>query len=373
MGERDRLHVAFVLGTSTGGVGRHVCSLVRGLVGRGASVAVLGPAETEEAFGFAAAGARFAPMEMGKRPRPLRDTRALVHLRRLLGRTDVVHAHGMRAAGLAALALAGTRRAIPLVVTLHNAPPGGGASGAAYALLERVVIARADAVLCVSADLVARAHARGARVAARALVLAPPPRPMSRDEAAVRAELDIRGRPLVLAVGRLAAQKDYPTLLDAAARWATRAPPPLVAVVGDGPLGKSLASRIRAESLPVRLLGSRDDVPDLLAAADVVAISSLWEGPSMVAQEALRAGCPVVATRVGGVPETVGDAALLVPPGDAAALADAVARVLDDGDLRSRLASAARERVSTLPDEDAVLDQVTGIYRDLTTGHASRA
>ncbi|RFU38981.1 glycosyltransferase family 1 protein, partial [Actinomadura logoneensis] len=98
--ERDGLagtRVALVLGTSAGGVGRHVRSVAAGLVERGARVAVFGPAATEELFGFTGAGARFAELDLADRPRPVSDARAVARLRRLVRDADVVHAHGLRA------------------------------------------------------------------------------------------------------------------------------------------------------------------------------------------------------------------------------------------------------------------------------------
>jgi glycosyltransferase involved in cell wall biosynthesis len=156
-----------------------------------------------------------------------------------------------------------------------------------------------------------------------------------------------------------------PTLLDAAAGWTARTPPPLVAIVGDGPLEDELRGRIETESLPVRLLGRRSDVPALLAAADVVVVPSVWEGQPLVVQETLRAGRPLIATRVGGIPELVEDAALLVPPGDAGALRDAVAQVLDDSALAVRLGAAAAQRATMLPTEDAAVHQLVTLYQEL--------
>jgi glycosyltransferase involved in cell wall biosynthesis len=373
------MRVALVLGTSAGGVGRHVHSVAAGLTARGAQVVVLGPPETEELFGFTATGARFAPVEISDRPRPARDARTVVRLRRLLrggpGGAEVVHAHGLRAGGLVVAALAGIVPAPlrlspgrpPLVVTLHNAVIAGGVTAVAYGALERLVARGAAAVLGVSPDLEDRMRALGARRVGRALVPAPPPAksPGPADRDRLRAELGAGDRPLILTVGRLARQKGLPSLLDAAAGWAALTPPPLVAIVGEGPLEDDLRSRIETEGLPVRLLGRRSDVPELLAASDVVVVPSVWEGQPLVVQEALRAGRPLVATRVGGIPDLVGDAALLVPPGDAGALRDAVARVVGDAVLAVRLGAAAAQRATGLPGEDAAVGQLGGLYRDL--------
>jgi glycosyltransferase involved in cell wall biosynthesis len=389
----DGLRVALVLGTSAGGVGRHVRSVAAGIAGRGARVLVCGPAQTEEQFGFTAAGAAFAEVDLADRPRPVRDAKAVARLRSLLRGADVVHAHGLRAGALAAAAgarvapgpLRFSRGGRPLVVTLHNAVIAGGRTAAVYGALERVVARGATRVLGVSPDLEERMRSLGARSVGHAIVPAPAPRaqPGPAVRADLRAELGVGERPLILTVGRLAAQKGLPTLLDAAAVWAGRTPPPLVAIAGDGPLEAGLRARIEAEDLPVRLLGRRSDVPGLLAACDVAVVPSVWEGQPLVVQEILRAGRPLVATRVGGIPGMVGagrpagdsllhgpesDAALLVPPGDAEALERAVSRVLDDPSLAARLASAAAERSALLPGEDDAVDQLANVYRELADG-----
>ena len=368
------LKVAIVLATSAGGVGGHVRSVVAGLRARGAHVAVLGPASTDDLFGFGAAGARFAAVEIADRPHPAGDARAVARIRRLTRDADIVHAHGLRAGGLAAIALA---RAVPtplragvppLVVTLHNAVIAGGMIGAAYATLERVVARQAAEILAVSPDLEDRMRSLGARAVSRALVPAPPRR-RSEDPAAqakVRADLGAVDRPLVAVVARLAEQKGLPVLLDASAAWGRRTPAPLVAIAGDGPLEESLRARIEADGLPVRLLGRRSDVPELLAAADVAVVSSVWEGQPLVVQEVLRAGRPLVATRVGGIPGMVGEAAVLVPPGDAAALEKAVLKVLDEPGFAERLASSASDQALRLPSEEDAIDQLTSVYARAT-------
>jgi glycosyltransferase involved in cell wall biosynthesis len=186
-----------------------------------------------------------------------------------------------------------------------------------------VVARRADAVLCASPDLADRMRRLGASSVGRAVVPAPAAEPpAAADVARVRAELGAGDRPVVLAVGRLAAQKGFGVLLAAAAEWQQRDPRPLVAIAGEGPLEDELKAAAQRHGVEARFLGPRRDVPALLAAADVVAVPSHWEARALIVQEALLAGRPVVASRVGGIPELTGaDAALLVPAGDAAALA----------------------------------------------------
>jgi glycosyltransferase involved in cell wall biosynthesis len=160
----------------------------------------------------------------------------------------------------------------------------------------------------------------------------------------------------VLAVGRLARQKGLDVLLEAAAAWRDLDQAPLVAIAGEGPLAGNLRARAAELGVDVLFLGRRDDVPALLRAAAVFVLPSRWEGQPLVLQEALRAGIPVVATLVGGVPCLTGeDAALLVPGEDARALAAAVRSVLTDAPLAARLRTAAAVRAATLPSEaDAV-------------------
>ena len=366
--------VALIVGTTTGGTGAHVRMLAAGLSARGIGVCVLGPSSAEDAFGFGARdGVTFSPVEFGDRPR-LRDVATVLRLRRLLcpgakpravDRPDVAHAHGLRAGALCALGTVGARggRRPGLVVTVHNAPPvGGGARGLVYRLLERVVAHRADLVLCVSADLEARLRSAGARRVGRAIV--PPPvanSPVPPSVAmASSPPLGVpgeAGRPVVLAVGRLVAQKGFDVLIDAAAHWRDLDPVPLLAIAGAGTLAGGLRARAASLGVDPAFLGQRSDVPELLAAATVFVLPSRWEGQPLALQEALRAGVPIVATRVGGIPDLVGDdAAVLIAPDDPAELAAAVRAILTDDSLASRLGAAATARAAALPTpDDAVL------------------
>ncbi|MGY1714902.1 glycosyltransferase family 4 protein [Geodermatophilus sp. SYSU D01106] len=356
--------VAEVLATSTGGVGTHLRSVLPALAGAGAAVTVCGPVATDALFGFSAA-ARFTPVEISAGLDPLADARAVLALRRALTGADLVHAHGLRA-GLVAAAAVRTGPPRRLVVTLHNAlPDRAGPLRRVLAQAERATVRAADVVLAASADLAENAHRLGARDVRVAPVSAPALPPPTRTREEVRAGLGLAdGRPLVLAVGRLHPQKGYDVLLDAAATW-TGEPRPLVAIAGDGPLEAELSARIAQGSLPVALLGRRDDVADLLAAADLVVLPSRWEARSLTAQEALRAGTPLVATRAGGLPELLGDAAVLVPPGDAAALASAVRDLLADPARAAALAAAGRERAAGWPDEAATARTLAAVYREL--------
>jgi len=366
-----RLRVLIVLGTSTGGIGQHVRSLAGELVERGHQVVVAGPSDTEKLFAFTAAGARFVEAEIGVTPSP-QDLAVARMLGRWVKGADVVHAHGFRA-GLVALSagagkglpLAGVRaRGVPLVVSWHNQVLARGLKGRVMHGVEGMVARGANLSLGASADLVAQATAAGGS-AELGEVAAPTPGPATHNREEVRKGLGLADEPMVLAVGRLHPQKDYPTLVSAMKLLGHRSPRPLLVVAGDGPDEHALAELIDQEQAAARLLGRRDDVADLLRAADVLALSSVWEARALVVQEAMQVGLPVVATSVGGLPGLVGPDGLLVPPGDPSAMAQAIETVLDDPAGAAARAERARRRADAWPSEGDVVDQVVGVYRRL--------
>lgn len=167
--------------------------------------------------------------------------------------------------------------------------------------------------------------------------------------AGLRAELGVPvDGLLVLFVGRLVVHKDVPTLLEAVASLRGRHPGLRVALAGDGPLRESLEARIAALSLQdvVRPLGQRDDVADLIEAADAIVLPSLREGLSNVILEGMMGGKPVVASNAGGNVELIEHdrSGLLFEVGQAPALAQALERLAHDAALRQRLGEGARQR-----------------------------
>jgi glycosyltransferase involved in cell wall biosynthesis len=357
------MRVLLALGTSAGGVGRHVHGLASGLVAQGHSVVVACPQDVEDRFAFAATGARHVALTVTDRPHPLRDLRAVSTLGDLLQHADVVHAHGLRAGALACLAATGSEA--PVVVTLHNAAPAGRLTGRLYAVLERVVARRATLVLGVSGDLVDRMADLGARVAGLAVIPGPTPPQEVVDDTAVRTGLRVApGQVLAVVVARLAPQKGLHLLLDAVGR--VRDLPVTVVVAGDGPQRAELQHRVDSEGLPVRLLGHRDDVPALCGAADLVVSSAVWEGQPINLQEALHAGAAVVATDVGGTAAVVGEAALLVPGGDPAALADGIRLLVTDPGERARRQDLSRKRARELPTQADAVAAALRIYAQVT-------
>jgi glycosyltransferase involved in cell wall biosynthesis len=156
--------------------------------------------------------------------------------------------------------------------------------------------------------------------------------------------------PLLLTIAALVRRKGLDVLLGALADLAREAGAPRLWIAGSGPEREALERRTRSLGLEgrVRFLGQREDAADLLAACDVFVLPSRREGLGVAALEAMAAGRPVVATRVGGLGHAVvpGRTGLLVPPDDTAALADAIRQLLHDPELRARLGAEGPRRVA---------------------------
>ena len=188
----------------------------------------------------------------------------------------------------------------------------------------------------------------------------------ARAKPAPRSELARNGAgPVVLTVARLDGQKGITHLLDAVAA----VPQASFAIAGDGPNRDALEQRAMALGVSdrVRFLGHRNDVPALLAAADLFVLPSLYEGLPLAVLEAMAAGVPVVATAIGGTDEVVrdGETGTLVPPANPEALAAAIGRALFDRDRASRLALAARSLVASEYSVASMVGSVSRLYDQL--------
>jgi colanic acid/amylovoran biosynthesis glycosyltransferase len=257
-------------------------------------------------------------------------------------RPDVLHVHWIVPQGLAALLVG---RKVPWLITSHG--------GDLYALsdpasgwLKRAVLRRAGAVTAMNGDMAARLIAQGAAPETTHVL------PMGADVDLIRAggaaEEQVPGR--ILFVGRLVEKKGLAVLIDALR--GVRAPGWSLEVAGDGPLRAELTAR--AEGLPVTFRGAlpRTEIAKAYARSVVVAVPSVaaasgdQEGLPVALLEAMAAGCAVIGSRIAGIDAAVvdGDSGLLVPPGNAAALAAALDELLCDADRRAKLGAAARAR-----------------------------
>jgi glycosyltransferase involved in cell wall biosynthesis len=345
-----------------GGPASHAPALADFLAERGHAVEVVTTANSEPA-------ARSYPVMWAARPSSLRHVRAALLVRAAARRADVVYATSMirRAAIGARLA----RR--PLVVKLvsdevFERATRGGRYGGTLDEFQRVggggrlrflratrnaALKRARHVFCPSSYL--RDVALGWGLDAGRVTVLPNPAPAiptmpTREK--LRAELELDGDVLVFA-GRLGPQKAVGVLLEALRRVSDVS----LVIAGDGPERSALERRTLELGLDARarFLGSvpRETVLRLFRAADASVLPSAWENFPHTIVEALAVGCPVIATAVGGVPEVVrdGENGLLVPPGDAAALATAIERFFGDASLRERLRDAAARSVEGYSEE----------------------
>jgi len=181
---------------------------------------------------------------------------------------------------------------------------------------------------------------------------------------------------IIGAIGRLTIQKGYAYLLQAFAQIRKTHPEAHLIIVGEGELSLTLETLKNTLKLDgsVHFLGSRNDVPELLQAIDVFVMSSLWEGLPLVLLEAMASGVPLVAPRVGGVPEVVADGVegLLVPPGDSDSLAQAITSLLREPSLGQKLAKKALHKVRSRYSVEHMVREHERLYSLIHGGQMSR-
>ena len=312
------------------------------------------------------AGVRFVPLRHVRRPiSPWRDVLGLIELHRLCRRErpDVLHANSSKAGVLGCLA--GRLAGVPIrIFTAHGWAfmAFSGTKARIYLWVHRLIRRLATRIVCVAEQERALGLSVGACASGRTVVIY-----NGIDVGAAIRATPHEEVPAIVTVGRLKAPKDHATLVRALARLdagSFRA-----ALIGDGPDRPLVEAEIGQQGLEgaVALLGTRDDVPEQLAEADIFVLSSTSEGLPLSVIEAMAAGLPVVATAVGGVPELVvdGETGLLVPPRDAEALAQALDRLVRDRELRGRLGDAGRRRAEELFDLPPFRRAHLALYRSL--------
>jgi glycosyltransferase involved in cell wall biosynthesis len=286
--------------------------------------------------------------------------RAAWAVRRAVSRfaPDVVLAHNVAASLVARLAVLPRRR--PLLTVFH------GVADHEFAAATRILRRTSDRVVAVSpatADRLAEAGLDRPVVIRNAVFAR---RPVF-GRAEVRASLEVSGEmPVALCVARLEPQKRHDVLLDA---WSRLGGDAVLWVAGDGSLRAELGRRAERLGGRVRFLGTRTDVPDLLAAADVAVLTSDWEGLPLAVLESMAAGRPVVATDVGGVGDLLsGGGGLVVPPGDPAATAEALGTLLFDPVARRAAGAEALRTVEREYDPHALMKAYDELLRTALGG-----
>ncbi|MBM2821306.1 MAG: pglH [Thermoleophilia bacterium] len=275
---------------------------------------------------------------------------------------DLLHVHGEIASGLC-LPLLATRPSVVTLNGLHLVRRLSGLRRTAAALNLRAVVRAADRTICVAnAERDNLVAAVGPAAARRALVVSNgvriPSPPSKAERVEVRAELGIaESEPVGIWVGSLDERKN-PL---AAIRAAEQASVSLL-VVGDGPLRSAVE---RSAQGPVRILGHRDDIPRLVAAADFYVLTSRREGLAFSLLEAMAYGLPAVVTDLPENVEAVSDAGVVVPWGDEGALVAAFRRLVANKDERTALGERARSRIAELFDAEEMVRRTRAVYDDV--------
>jgi glycosyltransferase involved in cell wall biosynthesis len=368
------LTVLHVAQPNIGGVPKFVCDLAADQTARGWHAFVAGPAYAPFVEAATAAGAVHIDWTAERAPGPAVVPEAL-KLARIIRRLDpdVVHLHSSKAGMAGRLAVRGSR---PTVFQPHawSFEAADGAIARAALLWERVAARWTHTLLCVSQAECQRGEAAGIHSDARIVVNGVDLQRFAAAGASERAEarrrLGFDGERLVVCVGRLIAQKGQDVLIDAWTSVAPAVPGSRLVLVGDGPARASFEQQAGPE---IVFAGEREDVADWLAAADLVAFPSRWEGMSLAMLEAMACARSVVATDVDGAREALdGEAGAIVPPEDPDQLAAAIVARLRDPELAAREGAAGRRRVERNHDVRRATDAVAGIYAELVGQPATR-
>jgi glycosyltransferase involved in cell wall biosynthesis len=373
---------------NVGGPALHVAYLTEGLARRGYETTLVAGslARGEESMAFVAEqhGVRVEALdELHREISPLRDLRAIMRLSRVIRRErpTILHTHTAKAGAVGRLAALVSGRARPPIVvhTFHGHVLRGyfnPITSFGFRTLERALARWTTALVAVSPevrdDLVALGVAPASKFTVVRLGIELEQRVGSGEEA--RAQMRSRlglGRDAFLVgwVGRMTAVKRTNDVLEAFRRLVDQGVEASLCLIGDGPDREELERRAHALGIVQRCLfvGYQEDVGSFYEAIDVLLLPSANEGTPVSVIEALAAGRPVVATRVGGVPDVVRDGidGFLVDAGDVDALASRLAELAADPARRAEMGEAGRSRVLGRYAVDRLVDDVDRLYQAL--------
>jgi glycosyltransferase involved in cell wall biosynthesis len=376
------LHV--ITDTNIGGAGRYLLYLIPQPAFRGLDIAVACP-DGELAARLETAGIRRLPIsgrDVSYSHRLTRELAALIKNEK----PDIVHTHGSLSGRMAA-----RMRKVPVVYTKHGQvrvpnqrgilPPPAGPFGRFLNRIATRVLA--DGVIAVSEEVRKELVESGVNPS---MITAIPngidlslyrqkSKRSSKRQAEDRDGADRRSF-LIGTLARLSREKGIDTLIEAAKIVVTSYPSARFVIGGTGPLRAELDKKVRDLRLEpyVRMPGFVDDVPGFLSALDLYVLPSDSEGIGLAVIEAMAAGLPVVATRVGGVPEAVidGVTGILVPPRQPKGLAQAIVRLLVDPDLAKTMGASGRERAEEVFDAKIAAERTLDVYRDVLASKARR-
>lgn len=364
--------VVYLIRQAEGGMIRHLVGLLTHLDRGKYEPYVIAPPENNLLESLDRLDVTLYQLEISDRPEPGKDIKTALRLRAVLrkARPDLLHVHGHKAAFVAVMARAFLKDKSPMVVSVHNYPSYHTSNlliGKAGSLIMRLIARKSCMSIAVS-DAVRRGLVEIDRIdPSRATTIHNGTEPGVGDgilgqsgTEAFRRDLGITSETVVVGTaGRLIKDKGHSILLPVAERLRADYPDIKVLIAGDGPERNRLENDIAAFRLKqsVLLMGFIDDLRPFFDLLDVFVLPSQKEAFGMVLLEAMRSGCPVVASDIGGIPEIVrdGETGLLFKAGDAQALADTIGRLLEDKKLRDRLKLNAQRMVK----EEFSLERMT--------------
>jgi glycosyltransferase involved in cell wall biosynthesis len=288
--------------------------------------------------------------------------------------TDLIHTHGYKAD---LYVYAAQMKSLPaaLVATCHNWP-GRSVAMRSYAMLDRWALRRFDRVAAVSEVVARTLLASGIKESQVAYIANGVPIPERKAQPSLALEINKGKRVLIGTVARLSSEKGLNFFLDAARQLTTQFPETLFVIVGEGPERAALEQQVKALGLEENVIfaGARSDLAGVYASLDVFLMTSLNEGMPLALLEAMAAGVPVVATRVGAIPSLIPDASKgsLIEPGSAAAIVQGITPLLSDGELRRKVGENAREHVREKFSAGRMAERYLQLYAEAAQHRASR-
>lgn len=357
-----------------GGSNVHIRDLAAALTAAGHEAVVLGGGDGPWADAVRSLGVRYVPLRHLARPiRPPADLLAASEVRRAVQaeRPDIVSLHTAKAGAVGRIALIGVP--VPIIYTAHGWTFTDGvprSEARLYRAIERVLAPLASVIIDVCAYERDLAMRNGVGRADQHIVVY---NGMPNVDGSLLADPSVDPPKLVM-VARFEVPKDHTTLLRALAGLTHL--PWRLEFVGDGPLRPSIESEVQRLGLSgrVTLLGRRTDVGEVLRGAQLLVLSSRWEGFPRTVLEGMRAGLPVVASAVGGVAEAIidGVTGYMVPPNQVESLSDRLSELLADAQLRNEMGRAGRKRYLERFTFERMFGETQAVYERLMESVAQR-
>jgi glycosyltransferase involved in cell wall biosynthesis len=375
--------VAYVIRPAEGGMLKHLIDLIGNLDRERFSPVVISPPGNDLALPLGRIGAELIEVDIADKPNLARDVSSIGKLATGLTAIapDILHAHSNKAALLAEMAVKRGGLDVPVLFSVHNFPSyaaTGGFRGKISSIAMRRVLMGADKVIAVSNNL--KEYLVNEEKAAPGKIdviyngidadgIADAVK--ATDTRSLKQSLGIRdGAPVVGTIARLIPSKGLEFLIDAAPGLIHKQPGLRIVIVGSGPLEQSLKKRVSAAGMSDTFIftGHVADPKPYYAMFDVFVMPTLKESFGMTIVEAMAAGCPVVASRTGGVPEIVinRETGLLVAPGESGQLAGAIRQLLTDRKAASKMAEEARRVVRNKFTITEMVKSTEAVYLGLT-------